>query len=210
MNDLIHETDCPNKTEETKDSGVIQLAYCLSCGRYETNPIECEHDFIPVAFVIANSNIQVRMYCRKCHYIKPNSESKAKFNMDILPKKNLDEYKAYYEEIKKQSLLLLKELTDKLSITNDKFRHENYEGYLLSPEWKRLRELVLIRDKGICQICGTKAMQVHHLTYQHIGNEFDFELVALCISCHYNHYHPEKIDDINGVIYPIPEDGNPF
>jgi len=64
-------------------------------------------------------------------------------------------------------------------------RREWYSRYLESPEWRELRRLVLIRDRNICQGCLTaRAVEVHHLTYDHIGRELLYELVSLCSSCH--------------------------
>lgn len=60
-----------------------------------------------------------------------------------------------------------------------------YKEYLTSPEWQALRDRVLRRANGRCEGCGANApSQVHHLTYEHVGNEFLFELVAVCVACH--------------------------
>jgi hypothetical protein len=60
-----------------------------------------------------------------------------------------------------------------------------YDSYLLSVEWQERRKLVLERCKGFCEGClRRKATQVHHLTYEHVGNELLYELVALCDDCH--------------------------
>jgi 5-methylcytosine-specific restriction endonuclease McrA len=61
----------------------------------------------------------------------------------------------------------------------------SYEAYLLSPEWDDKRALVLKRAKGICEGCGeVPATEVHHLSYTHVGNEFLWQLVAVCRGCH--------------------------
>lgn len=72
--------------------------------------------------------------------------------------------------------------------TQQEERAEWFKGhneYLRSPEWKRLRQLVIKRDKGICQGClladGT---QVHHLTYVRHKRELLIDLVLLCDACH--------------------------
>ena len=60
-----------------------------------------------------------------------------------------------------------------------------YNAYLRSDEWRRRRTEVLRRDQHICQGCrNRKATHVHHLSYQHIGSEFLFELISLCDVCH--------------------------
>lgn len=64
-------------------------------------------------------------------------------------------------------------------------RRAFYESYLRTPEWRAVRQRVLTRSRGMCEGCGErKAAQVHHLTYEHLGNEFLFELVAVCMECH--------------------------
>ena len=60
-----------------------------------------------------------------------------------------------------------------------------YGPYLASAAWAKKRELVFRRAGGFCEGCGlTPPEEVHHLSYAHVGNEFLFELVALCHACH--------------------------
>jgi 5-methylcytosine-specific restriction endonuclease McrA len=75
---------------------------------------------------------------------------------------------------------------------------EWYNGYLQSPEWRALRDLVLMRANGRCEGCGTaEPSEVHHLTYDHAGAEFLFELVALCTNCH-ERLHRETMPEEHG------------
>jgi 5-methylcytosine-specific restriction endonuclease McrA len=63
--------------------------------------------------------------------------------------------------------------------------HADYEAYLQTQEWADRREKVFKRANGVCEGCrGASAEQVHHLTYEHCGNEFLWELVAICRRCH--------------------------
>jgi 5-methylcytosine-specific restriction endonuclease McrA len=60
-----------------------------------------------------------------------------------------------------------------------------YDAYILSREWKIKRSLVFKRAHGQCEGCGLDtAVQVHHLTYAHLGDEFLWELRAVCRTCH--------------------------
>lgn len=61
-----------------------------------------------------------------------------------------------------------------------------YAWYLTTPKWDRIRRAVLRRANSACEGCGGigLALQVHHLTYKHVGNEFLWELVAVCDPCH--------------------------
>jgi hypothetical protein len=69
-----------------------------------------------------------------------------------------------------------------------------YNEYLKTPIWLKKRGLVLERAKGVCEGCGDKsAEEVHHLTYCHMGDEFLFELVAVCKACH-ERLHSEHLN----------------
>jgi len=60
-----------------------------------------------------------------------------------------------------------------------------YAEYLTTEGWREKRRRVLRRARGICEGCGeAPAEQVHHLTYEHAGDEFLWELVAICRRCH--------------------------
>jgi 5-methylcytosine-specific restriction endonuclease McrA len=60
-----------------------------------------------------------------------------------------------------------------------------YREYLASAEWQKRRLLVIERCGGICEGCGLQdAREVHHRTYEHVGDELLFELYALCGDCH--------------------------
>jgi len=60
------------------------------------------------------------------------------------------------------------------------------EEYLKTPEWARLRRLVMARSDGVCERCHRKAdvWNVHHLTYERLGCELLTDLVLLCRRCH--------------------------
>jgi len=65
---------------------------------------------------------------------------------------------------------------------------DRYNRYLRSPEWAVKRNARIRMDEGRCQArmrgCTGTAEQVHHLNYDHVGNEPLFELVSVCCSCH--------------------------
>lgn len=62
---------------------------------------------------------------------------------------------------------------------------ESYADYLRSREWAERREKVMQRALGLCEGCRVRpAGEVHHLSYEHVTEEFLFELVALCGDCH--------------------------
>lgn len=68
------------------------------------------------------------------------------------------------------------------------------QEYLKSEKWRGKANLVMERARGLCEGCRIKpADEVHHTTYEHIGDEFLFELVALCSSCH-RRFHNAQMD----------------
>ena len=60
-----------------------------------------------------------------------------------------------------------------------------YNAYLRSAAWRERAALVRRRAGGVCEGCAMRqATQVHHVTYKHVGNEFLWELRAVCDACH--------------------------
>lgn len=60
-----------------------------------------------------------------------------------------------------------------------------YQTYLASREWARLREFVRQRSGGLCERCLKNPMQaVHHRTYERVGKERATDLIAICNPCH--------------------------
>ena len=60
-----------------------------------------------------------------------------------------------------------------------------YGNYLNSPEWKKRRTRILIRDGYQCRICGNaNELQIHHVRYDNIGAEKALDLTTLCERCH--------------------------
>lgn len=69
---------------------------------------------------------------------------------------------------------------------------EQYNEDLQSPRWRDLAARVLRRAGHTCEGCiDAPAREVHHLTYAHRGNEFAFELRALCRECHQRWHESE-------------------
>jgi len=58
-----------------------------------------------------------------------------------------------------------------------------YEEHLASPAWQELRQQVIERQDGRCR-CGAFGTDVHHLTYQRLGDERLDDLELLCRPCH--------------------------
>ena len=60
-----------------------------------------------------------------------------------------------------------------------------YQKYLRSEHWQKIRSERLKIDDFKCQKCGRPFdLQVHHLTYDRIGKEDINDLITLCKNCH--------------------------
>lgn len=53
-----------------------------------------------------------------------------------------------------------------------------------SEQWKTIRKERLTLDSGLCVFCKSPAEEVHHVTYENVGNERIEDLRSLCRICH--------------------------
>lgn len=66
------------------------------------------------------------------------------------------------------------------------------EVYLRSDHWRATRLAALERAGNRCQVCNAdKRLDVHHRTYERIGNERPEDLTVLCRGCH-ELYHESR------------------
>jgi len=84
----------------------------------------------------------------------------------------------------------------------------DYNLFLKSDYWKKVRKLVLIRDNYQCQNKGydgkcnytysVKDLEIHHRTYKNHKNEFNHldDLVTLCKWCHEYMHEPDYYDEM--------------
>jgi hypothetical protein len=113
------------------------------------------------------------------------------FDEEFEKKSNAEDYKRMEElserikklrEIRKQ--LKANYFKNILKLDFDHFESA-YQAYLNSQAWQIKRQTILKRDNYLCQYCKSyEATQVHHLCYDNLGNESDFELLSVCHPCH--------------------------
>ena len=78
------------------------------------------------------------------------------------------------------------------------FPDNKYEKYIGSVKWKKVRQYRMKYDDFECQsphpmlnVClDYKRLEVHHLTYDNLGNELLGDILTLCQNCH------EHVEDI--------------
>lgn len=62
---------------------------------------------------------------------------------------------------------------------------DRYEAVMQSAGWRRRRAQAIRRAGHRCQECGARGrLDVHHMTYSHLGAERPWQLAALCKTCH--------------------------
>ena len=67
---------------------------------------------------------------------------------------------------------------------------KSYNEYLQSDLWKEKRELILSIFNWECQKCGSKKrLEIHHKTYENVGNEKQRDVTVLCKKCHEEKYN---------------------
>ena len=64
-----------------------------------------------------------------------------------------------------------------------------WQRYLRSKAWAAKRLEAIIKAGFRCHACGrkqfdTSKLQVHHLSYDHLGAELDSDLEVMCERCH--------------------------
>lgn len=73
-------------------------------------------------------------------------------------------------------------MSDWRTITDER---EKYAAYLCSPEWGRLRRLVMDRSNNKCERCRVAPFHAaHHITYIRKYNELPEDLQSVCFGCH--------------------------
>lgn len=92
------------------------------------------------------------------------------------------------------------------------------KSFYNSKEWKKCRELIMIRDSYLCVLCNKPAQEVHHkkhITPNNINNPAitlnPENLISLCGDCHKKIHAGEQTNQQESILPLISfdEDGNP-
>lgn len=63
---------------------------------------------------------------------------------------------------------------------------EEKQLYMQSNKWHNIRSIVLSRDNYACKVCSSvDSLEIHHMSYEHLGDEQLSDLVTLCRKCHF-------------------------
>jgi len=67
-------------------------------------------------------------------------------------------------------------------------RKMNYREYLKTEHWQNCRDEMLCLSNHRCFLCNAPShetqLQVHHKSYERLGNEHIMDLIVLCADCH--------------------------
>jgi hypothetical protein len=63
---------------------------------------------------------------------------------------------------------------------------QKYMDVLASDRWRELRTRLIAECGGKCETCGAadRKLELHHKTYERLGEEMDSDLQVLCKGCH--------------------------
>jgi hypothetical protein len=73
----------------------------------------------------------------------------------------------------------------------------NYREYLKTRHWEKVKHLYYMKNPRNCGMCeSTAILNLHHKTYERIGNEKMGDLICLCSQCHHR-FHESRDDRAN-------------
>ncbi len=147
---------------------------------------ECAHPRTVTAFFVTRNN-QNRYghHCVRCGNFRAISKADltdeqrrtARLRDEEIQKRFCAQRTARYDS--------LRQLEEAKRAMQDAAWRAQYEAHIRSEKWYRIRAKVIKRAGGVCEGCLERpAVQAHHLTYKHLGDEFMWELRAVCIECH--------------------------
>lgn len=151
-----------------------------------TTSDSCLHpENVITRFLCAGGTVQWGWWCPRCEMRTSQSLPKASLDpaqqeaaptIDLVARRVADELR--WQTLREERAAAERPLHMRLRDDPE------YQEYLRSQQWATLRRLVLERAGGKCEGCGRTAHNIHHMSYDHIYEEFLFELIALCRDCH--------------------------
>lgn len=133
---------------------------------------------------IKGGRIQIRRQCLQCGKNQGTALKRTEFTQEQFDKLPFwdDGLEPSYREFRNEQY---EKLRTQAEAEARAVWEKSYRAYLNSSEWKAKRQQVLERDQYRCQGClNTRATQVHHLTYDNVGDELLFQLISVCDACH--------------------------
>jgi len=168
---------------------------------------DCQHEnVILVRRAVDGGVIHVWKQCQQCGR-GLGAASKKGLDIDNLPAWD-DELRQLWEDRKQQRASELRAEVAAAFDAKQVDAKAAYREYLRTPEWARVKKLVLQRDNYTCQQCFCKVhaniyevpnrAEVHHKHYYELnftGRSWAFECVTLCHKCHREYHGIDRGDD---------------
>jgi hypothetical protein len=74
-----------------------------------------------------------------------------------------------------------------------RYRRRIQNPYSGSKQWRCRSDETILRQRFRCYRCQREMrLQVHHLSYEHLGDEQPADLVALCVTCHWTIHQDDQ------------------
>jgi hypothetical protein len=142
-----------------------------------------------VWYPTSNGRKQLRQQCDDCgDLVGPGALPFAKAEGQTVKAFDLQRYqqaRREHNEATREAYERARQRRNAVWATQRLERQQQYQAYLQSEQWRRLRVKLLKRAGYTCEGClEARATEVHHVTYEHIFQEYCFELRALCAKCH--------------------------
>lgn len=72
-------------------------------------------------------------------------------------------------------------------------KKSDYHAYIKSSEWFKKRKKYIEKVGKFCEVCKTKkGINLHHMTYERLGKEYDEDMLFVCKVCHHQIHFGEK------------------
>jgi len=141
----------------------------------------CDHKNTEARLMV--SCRQIKRQCLDCHqsigHALPHADY-TKEQIDALPHFDVAARDAYWERDKVDAKSIADEAERRLQE-----RRTFYTQYLQSDAWREKRRLVIERQSNICSGCRMAPItEVHHLSYDNLGDELLWQLQGVCRACH--------------------------
>lgn len=179
------------------DTDYHEIFQCPNCNYQKIIQIEecCRN---PLKIVIIDNTVKVDrllFQCINCGGIVNKSKplSYKKYSDQIRDEINSYRLKEWNEKIR-FDFQFAKEPVNEHNFTISNFG--KLQEHYASEKYRSVRKKALMRDKYECQICGSKAEEVHHLTYENYPNEKLEDLQSLCSKCHVELTWKERFERI--------------
>lgn len=147
--------------------------------------MNCNHEKTEIRFM--ESCGQIKSQCLKCGQSTSNPISHSKFTPDQIKSLPRFDEKLRGDWWNNQNMRRKEAVESFAKEANQRLsdRKEFYHAHLKSDLWKEKRLLVIQKQNNICQGCLKAGIDdIHHLSYDNLGDELLFQLIGLCRECH--------------------------